>query len=456
MSHYVLSITDLGCARNAPAGLRAGAAGTLQRDPLTGLAGRALFQNLLRERVLEARGKHDKFALLVLDLDRFKRVNDTLGERAGDRLMRELAQRLTKLARSRDLVARLGADEFACLRHGVASVAQAMAFADALRGSVSAPYRFGEREVYLTASVGIALFPYGGHDAETLLRNADAALDAAKKQGRNSCQLYRLALDIRSPDNFELSNRMHRALEAHEFVLHYQPLVNIRSGRIVGMEALIRWQHPQRGLLAPAEFLPIAEETGLIVPIGAWVLETACGQSKSWEQAGFPALRVGVNLASRQVRERALPQMVARVLAKIGLSANRLELEITEHLFMEDPEGVVGMLSDLKRLGVQISMDDFGTGYTSLAYLNRFPIQSLKIDRSFVQGLATDPADASITTAIILLAHALNLKVTAEGVETEDQMTFLEEQRCDEMQGFLFSRPVPPREFETLLTRCAA
>jgi diguanylate cyclase (GGDEF)-like protein/PAS domain S-box-containing protein len=422
-------------------------------DPLTDLPNRTLFEDRLTIALAQARRKKRMLAVMFLDLDHFKVVNDTVGHAEGDKLLRSVGERLTGLVREGDTVARVGGDEFALLSAEVAHVDDAAEIAERVLEGFRRSWVLRGHEFHVTTSVGIAVYPGDGDDAETLLRNADTAMYRAKERGRDNYQLYTPAMNARIAERLAVENDLRHGLERGEFVVYYQPQVNIDTGQIVGMEALVRWQHPEQGLVLPAEFIPVAEETGLIVPLGEWVLRTACAQNRTWQEAGFPPLRVAVNLSARQFQQRNLIETVARVLKETGLDAHWLQLEITEGVAMQDADLTIAVLRDLRAMGVQISIDDFGTGYSSLSYLKRFPIDVVKIDRSFVRDITVDESDAAIATAVIDIAHNLKLKVIAEGVETEEQLAFLKKRRCDEMQGYLFSRPVPAREFHKMLAQ---
>ncbi|MDO8612508.1 MAG: PAS domain S-box protein [Dehalococcoidia bacterium] len=422
-------------------------------DGLTGLPNRTLFEDRLTVTLAQGRRKRRLAAVMFLDLDRFKVVNDTVGHAMGDRLLQSVAERLKALVRDGDTVARVGGDEFTLLLPEVGRVKDAVEVAERILETLRQPWQVNGHEFHITTSIGIAMCPGDGEDAESLLRNADTAMYRAKDRGRDNYKLYAPAMNSKIAERLALENSLRHALERDEFVVHYQPQVNIETGRIVGVEALVRWQHPERGLVSPLEFIPVAEETGLIVPLGAWVLRTACAQNRAWQDAGLPPMRMAVNLSARQFQRRDLLDTVAGVLAETGLPPQYLQLEITEGAAMQDVDLTLAILRELREAGVQISIDDFGTGHSSLSYLKRFPIDVVKIDQSFVQDLTVDPNDAAIASTIIVMAHALNLKVIAEGVETAEQLAFLRERDCDEMQGFLFSRPAPAPELDQMLRR---
>jgi diguanylate cyclase (GGDEF)-like protein/PAS domain S-box-containing protein len=412
-------------------------------DAVTDLPNRTLFKDRLTQALAQARRKKRMLAVLFLDLDRFKIVNDTVGHGEGDKLLRRAADRLAGLVREGDTVARVGGDEFAILSSEISHVEDAAQVAERVLANLRRPWLLQGQEFLVTTSIGIAVYPGDGDDADSLLRSADTAMYRAKESGRDNCQLYTPAMNARIVERLALENDLRRGLERGEFVVYYQPQVNIRSGQVVGVEALVRWQHPERGLVLPAEFIPVAEETGLIVPLGEWVLRTACAQNKACQDAGLPPMRVAVNLSARQFQQRNLTDTVAQALEETGLAPDLLQLEITEGVAMQDVDFTITTLQGLREMGVQIAMDDFGTGYSSLGYLKRFPMDAVKIDRSFVRDLTVDPNDAAIATTVITMAHSLKLSVIAEGVETEEQLAFLDEQECDEMQGYLFSKPVP-------------
>jgi diguanylate cyclase (GGDEF)-like protein len=381
-------------------------------------------------------------ALLFLDLDRFKLVNDTLGHRAGDTLLQLAAARISSAVREQDTVARLGGDEFTVILPDVASPAGAANVAEKIIESLSACFLVEDKEVVIGASIGIAVYPLAGEDAETLVKHADIAMYRAKEAGRHNYQFYRPGHEGQPRDIFELEHGLRRALEGGEMRLVYQPQIEIESGAIVAVEALLRWQHPSRGEIPPSDFIPVAEDSGLIASIGEWVLREACRQNKAWQEAGLPPVRVAVNMSVRQLRNARFAERVAEILDETGLDADWLEIELTESMVMQFAKDVMDVLWQLKSLGIRLSIDDFGTGYSSLSYLKRLPVDTLKIDRSFVEGLDTDANDRAISNAIIAVASSLNLRVVAEGVETEKQLWFLREHACCDAQGFFFSRPL--------------
>src|ERR1041385_5258106 len=411
-------------------------------DTVTQLPNRALFEDRLTQAVSVAKAAHQSLGVLFISLDQFKKVNDSLGHGPGDVLLREVAERLKSCITKSDTVARFGSDEFALLRtqidgtkdviETIASLSQVLKFSFDLPG----------HELFATASVGVSLFPLDGEDCQTLLKNAGAALYKAKRSGGANYQFYTADMHELATKRLELESNLRRAIQNEEFLIHYQPRVSVDSLTITGVEALIRWQHPQRGLIPPAEFIPLAEDTGLIVPIGEWVLRTACLQGQRWRDQGFAPVQIAVNISARQFHDQDLSQTVIRILEETGLSPKCLELELTESSIMGDGEFAAEMLNRLKSMGINISIDDFGTGFSSLASLKRLPIDVLKIDQSFVREATSDPDDAALVMAIITLAHNLRLRVVAEGVETEDQLRFLQLLRCDEIQGDFFSKPL--------------
>jgi diguanylate cyclase (GGDEF)-like protein/PAS domain S-box-containing protein len=420
-------------------------------DTLTDLPNRVLLGQRLQRAIAEAEHNERLVAVLFIDLDRFKVINDTLGHEAGDELLKVVAARLAEAVRPGDTVARYGGDEFVVVLANVAHVDDVTRVVHKVLGRVAPAITIAGRELFVTPSIGITLYPFDDHKGETLLRNADSAMFYAKEQGGNTYQFYTAELNTRAQRRLALETSLRHALERDEFLLHYQPQVELLTGEILGAEALLRWRHPEWGLVAPAEFIPLAEETGLIVPIGEWVLRQACAQARAWHEAGHRLLRVAVNLSGRQLAQKGLAEAVAGVLAGCGLARGLLEIEITESLLMQDLEQTAVTLDALVALGITVTMDDFGTGYSSLSYLKRLPIDVLKIDQSFVRDIGIDPDDASIVQAIIAMAHSLGIKVIAEGVETAEQLAFLQRHRCDGMQGFYFSRPLPAEQFTELL-----
>jgi diguanylate cyclase (GGDEF)-like protein/PAS domain S-box-containing protein len=421
-------------------------------DPLTDLPNRLLFNARLEHAIRHAERNGTLLALLFIDLDRFKTVNDGLGHPAGDRMLREVAQRLSHCVRAEDTVARLGGDEFVIVLEGLDTTTPATVLADKLLVTLTRPFGLEGQEVFIGASIGISTYPADGTDTTTLLKNADAAMYRSKEDGRNTYRFYDAEMTRSARERLVLETNLRQAIAQQEFVLHYQPQVDVASGEMVGVEALVRWDHPVSGLISPIRFIPLAEENGLILPLGEWVLFTACAQARAWhETAGMPPLTMAVNLSPRQFRQEKLAEHVRAVLDATGLPPARLELEITESALMDNADQAVATLRALKDLGIQISMDDFGTGYSSLAQLKRFPIDKLKIDQSFMRGIPHDQSDMEIVATIIAMARNLHLKVLAEGVETEAQLAFLQIHGCDTYQGYHRSRPLPARALEAWL-----
>jgi diguanylate cyclase (GGDEF)-like protein/PAS domain S-box-containing protein len=423
-------------------------------DTLTGLANRSLLQDRLEQALLTATSFGTRLAVAFVDLDRFKYINDSLGHHVGDELLKEVAARVQACVRECDTVARLGGDEFVLLingHHGPDSVRSIM---ESMLAAISQPWIIEQGEFHVSCSIGVALHPDDGEDARTLLKHADSAMYRAKDSGRNNFQFFTRELNTLMTERLEMEGHLRRALERNQFVLCYQPRIDLETGHIIAAEALLRWRIPNRGTIPPQRFIALAEETGLIVPIGKWVLQTACAQNKAWQDEGLPPIVVSVNVSPRQFRQENIVQTVAEVLRDTGLEARYLELELTESMVMHDAPQLMAMLDELKNLGVQIAVDDFGTGYSSLSYLKRFPVDRLKIDRSFVEHIARDADDAVIVRAIIALGHNLGLKVVAEGVESNEQLRFLRINLCDEAQGYLMSRPVSSRHLRRMfLTR---
>jgi diguanylate cyclase (GGDEF)-like protein/PAS domain S-box-containing protein len=421
-------------------------------DFLTDLPNRSLLRDRLDVALAQARRDGQLVAALFIDLDRLKVVNDTLGHAAGDRMLREAAARLAGCTREGDTVARLGGDEFMVVLPNLDDARGAAVAAQKIRESLAQVTELNGQEVFVSASIGVSLFPADAADAETLIRNADAAMYSAKRHGGDNYQFYTADLNVQVQERLAIEQGLRVARERNEFSLVYQPKIDLESGRMIGVEALLRWQHPSVGLISPGRFIPLAEETGLIIPIGEWVLRTACEQIRAWRDAGIE-LPVAVNLSACQFRQRNLAHTIHRILSETGVPPKCLELEITESDVMENAEIAIATLDELKARGVSISVDDFGTGYSSLSYLKRFPLDVLKIDRSFVRDIAVDSDDAAIVEAIIALARSLEIKVVAEGVETEDQMAFLNRAGCDYAQGYLFSQPVESGQIPALLER---
>lgn len=422
-------------------------------DTLTDLPNRVLFEDRLAQALAVAQHTRQIVGTLLVAFDPFKKINDTLGHAFGDLLLKEMAERLKHCVRESDTVARFDGDEFALLLTQVEGTGDLVEISRSINEALKPSFLLEGHEVYITPSIGISLFPYDGEDPRTLLKNAGAALYRAKLHGGENYQFYTSDMNTLALKRIALESSLRRALENEEFVLHYQPQVNIESKMVVATEALIRWQHPELGLLPPADFIPMAEETGLIFPIGAWVLRTACAQTRRWHQAGFGGLRIAVNVSARQFQETNLLEIIGQTVSEIGLDSKYLELELTETSIMQNTESAVKTLTRLRDTGVKIAIDDFGTGYSSLGYLKRLPIDLVKLDRTFVNGAATDPDDAALVMAIVTLAHNLRLKVIAEGVETEDQLTFLKLLRCDQGQGYLFGEPAPADLIQRLIAK---
>jgi diguanylate cyclase (GGDEF)-like protein len=424
-------------------------------DPLTGLPNRVLLDDRLAQAIAHADRDGQQFAVLVLDLDRFKLVNDSLGHRAGDELLSEVARRLTGLVRNIDTVARVGGDEFVLVVSPAPSREEAEQLGHRAIDALQRPVRLSGIDIYTSPSIGVAFYPADATSAETLLAHADAAMYCAKQRGRNNVQCFAPGMDMSTRDRVRLESDLRQALALKQFELHYQPKVDASTGVVNSAEALIRWHHPERGLVLPDEFIWLAEECGLIGAIGEWVVVEACRQCKAWQREGLPPMRVAVNISASQFQHGNLLEMIHRALHEAQLEPHFLELELTESAVMTHPEESVSILEDLSRMGVLVSVDDFGTGYSSMSYLRRFPIDKLKIDRGFIRDLMTRPDDASIVRAIISLAHSLRLKVVAEGVETQEQLGFLRSLGCDQYQGHHFSPPLPAQAFGVLMRQQA-
>jgi len=420
-------------------------------DPLTGLANRLTLEERLRELAAEGRRWGTRFAVLFLDLDRFKTINDSLGHQMGDQLLVMAARRLCASVRETDLVVRLGGDEFVVLIRTIGHDTDVAHIAGKIGVALSAPYNIGEEVLHVSASIGISLFPEDGNDAVALLRNADTAMYHAKALGRANYQFYSEELNRTVTERLTLERKLRQAVERNEFELWYQPQYRTHDGHLIGVEALLRWRHPVDGLIPPDRFIPVCEETGLIVPLGKWVFDTALTQAKRWREAGFAPLRMSVNVSARQLRDSRIIEELTPLLDRHGVKPGQLEIELTESSVMERPDQAAILLARLKGLGISLAIDDFGTGHSSLAYLKRFPLDRLKIDRSFVADIEDDSNDAAIVSAAISLAHNLGLQVVAEGVETAEQAVMLKHLGCDELQGFHFSRPLPVDEIEPRL-----
>ncbi|MDR2839418.1 MAG: EAL domain-containing protein [Azonexus sp.] len=452
-THYLWLITDISERRHAEALIRHAA----QYDALTALPNRGTLVTHLAESLPGARRHHQHLAVLLIDLDHFKLINDTLGHRIGDGVLLHVAQRLAKLLRESDYVARFGGDEFVVILPAINSPADAATVANKIVSALAAPIEVAEHELHTSPSIGITLFPDDGDDGDTLLKNADTAMYHAKAAGRNNFQFFASEMNRATTERLDLERKLRHALARGELTLHYQPQFDAGSRRPVGVETLLRWNHPNDGMIAPCRFIPIAEQNGMIVDIGEWVLHSACRQMKRWLDDGLAPLRVAVNVSARQLRQRDFCEMVAGALADSGLPPELLEIEITESSVMENPQETIGILQKLSSMGITLAIDDFGTGYSSLAYLKLFPIDHLKIDRSFVADIEHDLNDRTIAFGTIALAHSLGLKVVAEGVETEDQYVLLRGNGCDEIQGYLFSLPLPAdAAFAFLRARCPA
>ncbi|PKN13306.1 MAG: GGDEF domain-containing protein [Deltaproteobacteria bacterium HGW-Deltaproteobacteria-4] len=419
-------------------------------DSLTRLPNRVLFYDRISQALLQAARLKQKVAILFVDLDHFKDINDTLGHRIGDLLLIEVASRLQEIVRACDTVARMGGDEFTLCLQNMEHPDNAGLVAQKIVNSLARPYTIEGEDIFVSASVGITLFPVDGVSVDELLKNADTAMYHVKDHGKNMFQFFSQEMNDKTCSRLALHNSLRYALERNEFLLYYQPKFDIASRQPTGMEALLRWNNPEKGIIVPDKFIPLAEETGLIVPIGEWVLRTVCEQINSWQAQGNPPLRVSINISPVQFRRDDFAESILRILEETGVNPNLLELELTESALMQNTASTVAILHKCRNLGMHISIDDFGTGYSSLSYLKRFPIDTLKIDRSFIFNLTENRDDNAIVTAIIAMAHSLNLKIIAEGVETEGQLAFLVEQGCEEMQGYLYSRPLPAKEIDKL------
>ncbi|HQR04578.1 MAG: EAL domain-containing protein [Proteobacteria bacterium] len=424
-------------------------------DPLTGLPNRALLQDRLEQALAQATRRKKRLAVLFHDLDRFKGINDTLGHAIGDELLKQVAERIRGAVRAADTVSRLGGDEFVVLLHDVGSTDDIMLVAEKIVAALAPQIRIEGHDLHVTPSIGIAVFPDDGIEVVQLMKAADTAMYHAKAAGRNNFQFFQPSMNDEATRFFKLENRLRAALERNELVVHYQPLIDLGVRNVIGMEALLRWNDPERGMIPPAEFIPVAEETGMIVPIGEWILMQAMRQNRIWQEQGYPLVPVSVNLSPRQFQQRELVSTIRRILAETGQPARMLELEITEGTLMHDVEETLVKLEELAAMGVRLAIDDFGTGYSSLSYLKRFPVHKLKVDQSFVRDLCEDKDDAVIVSAIIGLARSLGLEILAEGVETEAQLSMLMNYGCTKFQGYYFSRPLPADAAGELFTPAA-
>lgn len=424
-----------------------------EHDYLTGLPNRMLLNDRIGQAVVMARRHATKVAILFLDLDGFKHINDSLGHRTGDTLLQSVAKRLVNCVRTSDTVSRQGGDEFVVLLSEVHHTEDAAITAARMLRAVAVPHTVEQLELHITTSIGVSVFPDDGLDAETLIKNADIAMYQAKEKGRHSYQFFEPVMNVRAVERQSTEESLRRALERGELTLNYQPKINVRTGKVTGSEALLRWTHPARGSVSPLEFIAVAEDCGLILPIGSWVLREACKQTQAWVHAGLPVVPVAVNVSAMEFRAENFLAGVFRALSDTGLDPELLEIELTESVLMKRPESAASILQSLRKRGVRVAVDDFGTGYSSLSYLRKFPVDALKIDQSFVRQISTAGDDRSIVTAIIGLARSLKLRVIAEGVETLEELRFLQAHQCEEAQGFYFSRPVPPDNFAKLLRK---
>jgi diguanylate cyclase (GGDEF)-like protein/PAS domain S-box-containing protein len=448
-THYVGVFADISGAKEAEARLEYLA----YHDSLTELPNRILLLDRLQHAIDKAARSQTMVAVLFMDLDRFKHVNDSLGHAAGDSLLRQITGRIKVICRDDDTLARIGGDEFVLVMEDLKDPADAAYMAERMIQSLEKSFRVGDHDIAMTISMGISVYPADGNDVNALLRNADAAMYQSKESGRNTFRFYTQELTDKAMERIQIEEQLRRALENGELTLHYQPQMRLADGRLIGAEALVRWQHPEWGAVSPARFIPVAEESGLIVPIGEWVLRNACAQARSWLEQGFDFSRIAVNIAGPQIQRADFLGMVRKILADSGLPPRLLELEITETFIMGQSRTVVPILESLHEVGVQLAIDDFGIGNSSLAYLKKLPIDRLKLDRTFVSGLPEDEDDAAIARSVISLAHAMQLEVIAEGVETSAQSAFLISEGCDEVQGYLFGKPVPALEFTTMMQR---
>ena len=422
-----------------------------QYDHLTGLANRSLFRDRLVLALARSKRKDQPVGLMFLDLDRFKTINDTLGHDIGDQLLKAVADRLKSCVRQVDAVARMGGDEFSILLEAIPSERGLTILAQRILDAIAQPFVLDGHQVFVTVSIGITVYPDDDEDTNNLLKHADTAMYRAKQQGGNAYQFFTPEMQAAARERLVMEQALRKGLAENEFVLHYQPFFDLATRTVTGIEAIVRWLNPASGLTMPAHFIPIAEETGLMIPLGAWVLRTACAQAKAWQEAGFPSLRIAVNISDRQFRQRNVASSVSQILHDTGLDPHSLELELPESVFMLITDATTTTLNELKGLGVRLSLDDFGAGFSSLSNLKRFPLDTLKIDRSFVRDIPSDPSAAAFVSAIIAMAQSLKLTVIGEGVETDAQATFLAAKGCHVIQGYLCSEPVPPEKVPSLL-----
>ena len=443
----VIVFRDVSAARAMAAQI----AHSAQHDFLTGLPNRMLLNDRVGQAIAAAQRHEKQVAVLFLDLDGFKHINDSLGHPTGDKLLQSIAWRLVECVRGSDTVSRQGGDEFVVLLSEVEQPEDAAHTARRMLQAVAEAHSIDQHDLHVTTSIGVSVYPDDGLDAETLIKNADTAMYQAKENGRQSYKFFKPAMNVRAVERQSIEESLRRALERNEFALHYQPKIDLRTGAITGAEALLRWTHPTRGLVSPARFIPVAEDCGLILPIGAWVLREACGQARAWVDAGLPVATMAVNVSAMEFRNENFLQNLTAILAETGLDPRSLELELTESVLMKHAESTASILQSVRERGVQVAVDDFGTGYSSLSYLRKFPVDALKIDQSFVRQISAGE-DTTIVTAVIAMARSLKLRVVAEGVETVGELTFLRAHQCDEAQGYYFSRPVPPQQFAILLT----
>lgn len=424
-------------------------------DPVTDLPNKKHFSEYILKALNEAKEKDEMIAVLFIDLDRYKKVNDTMGHLIGDKLLKEAADRFRTLTNDSVFAARVGGDEFIFIVSHIKSAEEAAELAYKILTIIKNPFYFEEQKIHITTSIGISLYPMHGEDDVTLMKNADMSMYRVKSSGRNNYEFYTTGINKEAYENIVIENSLHHAVENNELVLHYQPKFNALTGKVIGMEALVRWENPKLGLVPPVKFITLAEENGLIIPIGKWVLKNACIQNKLWQDLGYAPMRVAVNLSVRQFEENNLIEVVDEILKETGLQPQYLELEVTETIAMKNMELIVKNLRKLKAMGIHIALDDFGTGYSSLKYLRNIPVDTLKIDRSFISDISSNSSYSAILDAIIDIAKKLELGIIAEGVETEEQSSFLIDKKCYEMQGFLFSKPITKEEFENMLVKNA-